>query len=151
MAMERITVGIVFAVAAVGLVVGVLVSALLVANRTVPNSGSVKAVGVGVYWNSACTNETTSINWGFLDPNTTRSYTVYIKNNGTIPVTLSVATSNWNPSSASTYLALNWNCTSYRLANGGVVTGVLALTISPNINGITSFGFDVTIIGTESP
>lgn len=151
MAMERMTVGIVFAVAAVGLVVGALVSALLVANRTVPNSGNVNAVGVGVYWNSACTNETTSINWGSLDPNTTKSYPVYIKNNGTVPVTLTIATSNWNPASASTYISLTWNCTSYRLANGGVVTGVLALTVSPNISGITSFGFDVTIIGTESP
>jgi hypothetical protein len=151
MAMERISVGIVFAVAAVGLVVGALVSALLVANRTVPNSGNVNAVGVGVYWNSACTNETTSINWGSLNPNTTKSYTVYIKNNGTIPVSLSVATSNWSPSSASTYLALNWNCTSYRLANGGVVAGVLTLAVSPNTNGITSFSFDITIIGTESP
>lgn len=151
MAMERITVGIVFAVAAVGLVVGVLVSALLVANRTVPNSGNVNAVGVGVYWNSACTNETTSINWGSLDPNTTKSYTIYVKNNGTVPVTLSMASSNWNPPSASTYLALTWNCTNYRLVNGGVVAGVLALTVSPNISGIASFSFDITIIGTESP
>jgi len=151
MAMERITVGIVFAVAAVGLVVGVLVSALLVANRTVSNNGTVKAVGVGVYWNSACTNETTSINWGNLEPSMTRSYPVYVKNNGTIPATLSIATSNWNPTSASSHLAFSWNCTGYNLGSGGVATGVLTLTVSPNISGITSFSFDITIIGTETP
>jgi hypothetical protein len=151
MAMERITMGIVLAVAATGLLAGVLVSGLLVASRTVSNSGNVKAVGVGVYWNFACTNETTSINWGSLDPNTTKSYTVYIKNNGTIPVTLSLTKSNWNPASASTYLTLNWNCTNYLLGNGGVAAGVLTLTVSPSISGIASFSFDITIIGTESP
>lgn len=44
--------------------IGPIVSAALT-NRTISNSGSVKAIGVGIYWDQACTNPVASISWGF--------------------------------------------------------------------------------------
>jgi hypothetical protein len=150
MAMQKVAIGTVLAVALVGMVAIALSASLLTASRTLPNSGNVKAVGVGVYWDSSCTNETSSINWGTLAPNSTKNVMLYIKNNGTVAVTLSMATSGWNPAGAASYLTLNWNCTNYNLYHGNVVTAYLTLSVSPSVSGITSFSFDITITGTES-
>jgi hypothetical protein len=149
MAMQKTTLVTFLVVGAVGIAVVSLVSGLLLATRTIPTVGSFKAVEVGVYWNSACTNQTTSIDWGTLSPSATKSYTVYVKNNGTVPVTLSMASGNWNPASASTYMRPSWNCTNYVLNSGSLVAAALTLTVWQNVTGIVSFGFDITITGTE--
>jgi hypothetical protein len=147
--MQKATIGTVMVAVLVGVVGIALVAGLLTASRTVPNSGNVKAVGVSVFWDSGCTNSTSSINWGLLEPNTSKSYTIYVKNNGTVGVALSMAASGWNPSNASSYLTLSWNCTGYGLSHGNVVAAYLTLSVLPNISGITSFSFDITITGTE--
>lgn len=149
MAMERISMGVIVAVAVVGVLVGALAAGLLAATRTIPNSGNVRAVGVGVFWNLACTNETKSINWGSMDPNSSRSFPVYVRNNGTVPLQLSIATSGWNPSAASSYMAMSWNCTGYSLDHDSIVAAVLTLSVLPNISGVTTFSFDITITGTD--
>jgi hypothetical protein len=136
------------AVAAVVVVAAALVSAALVTSKTVNSNGSVKAVGVGVYWDSVCTNQTSSFSWGAVAPGSTASVTLYVKNNGTVPVTLAVSFGNWNPASAATYMAPGWNCTSYVLGAGLVVAAVLTLTVSQSITGVTNFSFDITLTGT---
>lgn len=149
MAMQRITIGMI-SVAAIGVVTIALVSGLLIANRSVSNSGSLKTIGVEVYWDQACTNRVSSIDWGTLEAGGTKSYTVYVKNNGTASETLSMMTSNWNPSATSSQISLNWNCTDYVLAHGSVVGAVFTLTVSSSISGIANFSFDITIVGTEN-
>ena len=150
MAMERITMGIVLAVAATGLLAGVLVSGLLVANRTVSNTGNVKTIGVEAYWDSTCTNRVSSIDWGLLEAGGSKAICIYVKNNGTAAETLSMATSNWNPSTSSSQISLIWNCTSYALAHESVVGALLTLSVSSTISGISSFSFDILITGAES-
>ena len=59
MAMQKITIGTVLAVAVMGMVVSAL--GVLVATRTISNTGNVNAVGVGVYWDSGWTSEVSSI------------------------------------------------------------------------------------------
>jgi len=136
------------AVAAVAIVAAALVSAALVTSKTVNSTGSVKAVGVGVYWDSACTNQTSSFGWGVVAPSSTASVTLYVKNNGTVPVTLTASFGNWNPASAASYLTPGWNCTNYVLGNGLVVAAVLTLAVSQSITGVTNFSFDITLTGT---
>jgi len=150
MAMRKFTIGTVLAVAAVIVVVAVVTAGLLVTSRTIPNSGAMQTIGVNVYWDSACTNLTTSIPWGTLDSNSSKSYTVYVKNNGTAAEVLRMTTANWNPSAAATYITLSWNRENYTLSHGSYVAAVLTLTVSPSIANITSFSFDITITGTES-
>jgi len=151
MAMQKATTGIILAVALTGIVMTTLVAGLLSANQQVPNSATVKNVGVGVYWNRSCTNKTTTINWGLIEPGGSKSYTVYIKNEGNTKESLSMATGNWSNPLASSYISLTWNCTNYQLSSGAVVGALLTLTINSGITGtgITSFSFYITITGTE--
>ncbi|MEM2704031.1 MAG: hypothetical protein QXR45_12815, partial [Candidatus Bathyarchaeia archaeon] len=143
------TIGTLLALAALGTILAAF--GALVASRTISNVGRLKAVGVGVYWDGSCTNPVSSIDWGILDPGGTKSVTVYIKNEGNVQLKLSMATSNWNPSSASSYITLSWDRQNYVLAAGSVVSAVLTLSVSSSISGVTSFSFDITITGTEYP
>ena len=113
----------------------------------IPNTGTVRTIGVGVYWDSGCTSEVTSIDWGTIDVGATENMAVYIKNEGTDPVTLSLSTENWDPSSASSDISLTWNYGGQALAVDGVIQVTLSLAVSETIEGITSFSFDIVITG----
>lgn len=114
-------------------------------NQTISNAGSVRAVGVGVYLDQACTSTVSSINWGTIEPGMNVNRTVYIRNEGNTPATLNMTTSNWNPPSASGYMTLSWDYGGQTLAVNEVKQVKLRLTVSPSITGVTSFSFDITI------
>lgn len=147
MAMQKATIGTLMVVA----VMSVVLSAFgaLVATQRITNTGNITAIGVGVYSDSACTNVLSSIGWGTLNPGTATNYTLYVKNNGNIPVTLTMTTGNWTPASASSNITLAWNRQNYALSSGAVVQAVLTLTVASGISGITDFSFDITITGTQ--
>ena len=147
---EKIIVEVSLALVFTALLAGILgtVSSLVQTNRTISSAGSIKGIGVGIYWNSACTNRTSSINWGLTDPGSNKTVTVFVRNEGNTAATLSKATGNWNPSTASSYLSLNWDYTGQTLSVNQVLQVKLTLTVSKTISGITSFGFDITIIAT---
>jgi len=132
------------------LVTGIFGTALTLVqtSRTISSAGSVKGIGVGIYWNSACTNPTSSIDWGLLDPDSSKTVTVYVRNEGNYAATLSKASQNWNPSAASSYMTLNWNYAGQTLSVNQVLQIRLTLVVSPTISEITSFSFDITIIAT---
>jgi hypothetical protein len=123
-------------------------SSLLQANKTVRNTGSMKGVGVGIYWDWSCTNRTSSISWGSLDSGSSKTVTVYIRNEGNTAATLSKAVQNWNPSEASNYMTLNWNYAGQALSVNQVLQVKLTLTVSSTISGITDFDFDLTVTAT---
>ena len=122
--------------------------AVMSSQKTVHSTGSVKAVGVGVFQDSACTQALTSVDWGTLEPGTVKNVTIYVKNTGNAPAALSLQTGNWSPTGASSYLTLSWNYNNVALAVNEVRTVKLSLTISASITGITSFSFDITIAAT---
>jgi len=148
MAMQKATIGALTA-GVIGIVTIALVSGLLSASRTLPNTGVVRATGIGVYWDRSCTNETSVISWDTLTPNSTKSYVVYVKNNGTVNVILSMATDGWDPPAASSYISLGWNCSGYTLSRNNVVAAYLTLSVSPAVTGFTNFSFDIIVTGTE--
>ena len=121
------------------------VMSLVYINKTITNVGSVKVEGVVVYFDASFTNKVTSINWGAIKPGSSVTTVVYFRNEANFPVTLSMATSNWNPTSASSYLSLNWNYDGQTLNVGASVQVVFTLSISASVNGITNFNFDITI------
>ena len=116
-------------------------------SKTVPSAGEVRAIGVGIYWDSSCLNDVSSIDWGTLEPGSTKSVTCYIQNEGNTPSTLSLQTSNWNPSGAATYMNLTWDYNGQALSADEIVKVTLTLSIAETIEGITSYSFDITIIG----
>lgn len=147
MTMPKIGLGTALAIATMGMVVTVL--GVFVASHTVSNTIYVKTVGVGAYWDIGCTNEVSSIDWGYLEPGATMDKTIYVKNEGTVAMTLSMTTGNWNPVSASSYVTVSWNRESHVLNADSVVQAVLTVSLSSGISGITTASFDMTITGTE--
>jgi hypothetical protein len=145
--------GMVLAVAVMGLVISAL--GALVVTRTFSNTGNIKvvtpspSVQLGVYSDSGCTTALSSVSWGTLDPGSTATATAYLKNEGNVPVTLSIQASNWNPASAQNYFTLTWNRNGYVLAVGASVQAVLSLAVSSSISNVTNFSFDITITATQ--
>ena len=115
----------------------------------VPLSGTINTVNVEAYSNPACTIPVTALDVGNVNPDSTVTQTIYIKNSGTIPVTLTMATSGWSPTGASSYLTLSWNRHNYVLDEDDSVSATLTLTVAPDTGSLTTFGCTVTITGTE--
>jgi len=128
-------------------VLGPVVSAGL-RNQTISNAGSVKAIGLGVYWDQACTNSVPSIAWGVLEPGQNKSVTIYIKNEGNAAATLVLTTSNWNPTTTSDCMTVSWDYSGQTLSVSEVINVTLTLSVSATVEGITSFSFDITITAT---
>lgn len=130
----------------------VLSSGLLMAQQNIASGGSIgsnitSSVNIGVYTDEIATQNCTNIAWGTLAPGSVSSQTVYIKNTGDTPETLSMTTSNWSPPSASAYLTLTWNEQGTVLAAGSVVPATLTLTVSSYAGNLTSFSFNIVISG----
>lgn len=121
---------------------------LVQTSRTVSSVGEVKAIGVGVYSEYACTNRITSINWGVMEPGSNRTITVYIRNEGNTAATLSETAQNWNPTAASSYLTLRWNYAGQTINVNQVLQVKLTLLLSSTVSGITNFSFDIVIAST---
>jgi hypothetical protein len=149
MAIGKISMGAMIAIAVTGLFLTMVTAGVLTSNQTVMSTGSITAVNVGVYNDYGCTQNCTSIDWGSLAPGDQTTKTVYVKNTGTIPVTLSMGTTNWVPSNANTYLTLSWNRANYVLAAGSSVSAVFTLAANANAGNVTSFSFNVVITGTQ--
>jgi hypothetical protein len=117
-------------------------------SKTVPSSASIKGVGVGIYWDSACTNQTSSIDWGMLESGTNKTVKIYVRNEGNTFVTLSRTLQNWNPIIASNYVTVNWDYSGQTLSVNQVLQVNLTLAVSSTVSGITNFSFDMTITAT---
>ena len=149
MAMSKFAIGAIIAMAITGIAITVATSALLSSTQNVQYNGTVSAVNVGVYSNPACTNNCTQINAGTTSPGNSYTYTVYVKNTGNAPVTLSMATSGWNPTTANGPITMTWNRDYYQLAAGDSVDAKLTLSVSSSISSsIINFSFNIAITGT---
>jgi hypothetical protein len=136
-------------VVALGAVAALSAYGVLSNSKSLQSYGSVKAVNVGVYWNSGCTNSTSTVDWGMLSPGTSKNVALYVRNEGNTAVRLSLMTQNWNPANAPSYMGLSWNREAQTVSLGSVVSATLTLSVFSNITGITNFSFDIVIVGTE--
>ena len=148
---EAILTGSVVVIAAYTLILTLVGQAFpaLQSTRTLSSTGTIQSIGVGVYSDASCTTALTSIPWGSLEPGSSQTYVCYIKSEGSGPSTLSMYTDNWNPLIASTYINLDWNYGGQTLNPGDVIQVMFTLTVSANIQGVTSFSFDITIVGSS--
>jgi hypothetical protein len=115
--------------------------------KTLSSSGTITTIGVGVYLDQSCTQAVTSIPWGTIAPDSSQNFACYIRAEGTSPSTLSMYTSNWDPSAASQYIELNWDYSGATLDPGDVIAVTFTLSVSESIEGVTTFSFDITIVG----
>jgi hypothetical protein len=149
MAMRKISTGAIIALAATGIFLTLVTSGLLLSSQNVSSNGTISTVNVGVYSDSACTLNCTSISWGTISPGSSATSTIYVKNTGTVPMTLTMTTTGWNPTNANGPIALSWNRESYVLNANQSISAVLTLTVSSSINSsITTFNVNIVITGT---
>ena len=113
----------------------------------ISSQGDIKALGVGVYSDWNCTEELLSINWGMIEPGMSTNVSFYVRNEGNAPITLFLNSTNWNPPRIENYLSLTWNYTGEVLQPQQILPVNLTLTVAQHITGITSFNFDIIIIG----
>ena len=135
-------------VALVCLWVGVVVGAAITTYRISGRGNLLYPPKIGVYAESACSTPVTQIDWGTLSPGDVGRKVVYIRNEGTGPVTLIMLTASWNPSQAQPYLACTWDYAGQAIAVNAVVALTFSLAVSSNLtnaSGISSFSFDVVL------
>jgi hypothetical protein len=64
--------GILGIVSVLTVLTGIAVSGVLESSRTISSSGTIKAIGVEVYWDAEGTNPVTSVDWGNPEPGARR-------------------------------------------------------------------------------
>jgi hypothetical protein len=141
---------VVFAIAvllATILLVVCITFALMHATHRIESTATVKVIGVGIYQDELCNFPLTNISWGFLDPGDTENFTAYIKNESNVPITLTMYTDNWDPENATTFMILTWNYDGATIPVDSVIQVMFFLEVSPEVEGITAFSFDIFIKG----
>jgi hypothetical protein len=123
------------------------ISGLLTTSISVPSHGNIKTINVEVFWNQACTQPVSNIDWGNPEPGETVTKTIYIKNSGNAPLTLSLIEDNWTPSNADNYMTISWSREGDTINAGSIMQSSVSLQVSSNISGITDFSVNLTIEG----
>jgi hypothetical protein len=149
MQFQKLSKGAIIALAIVGVLLTVTTAALLSSNQTLPMSGTITAVNLGVYSDSGCTQPATALNVGTLNPGSNATQTIYIKNTGNVPETLTMTANNWNPTNATSSLTLTWNQQNTILTAGQTTQATLTLTAAANTGSLTTFSCNVTLTGTQ--
>lgn len=149
MRIPKLNLGALIAITAVATLLTVTTAGLLSVNQAVPSTGTITALNVGVFSDSACTQELTSVDWGTVSPGDTVTRTIYVKNTGNADIDLSMTTTNWNPSTAAGPLVIEWDVEGWDLSPGNQHTVTLTLSASSSISGITDFSVEIVITGTE--
>jgi len=113
---------------------------------SVPNVSAVEtANSVGVYWDAKCENRIYSLDWGNLSPGSIRNFDVYVRNESNESMILDMLTENWLPLIATQDISVSWDYHGYPIYENQVIVTELALSVSPEIKGVTSFSFDIVI------
>jgi hypothetical protein len=148
MSSPKLSTGLIIALAATGLFLS-LVTAGIIATQNIASNGTITTVNVGVFSNEDCDQNCTAISWGTLYPGNSTSRTIYVKNTGTTPITLSMTTDNWQPTDASQYLTVTWTPQDDTLNPGESTSATLTLTADQDTGDITAFNFNIIITGAE--
>jgi hypothetical protein len=123
------------------------ISGLLTTSISLPSHGNIKTINVQVFWDQACTQPVNNIDWGNPGPGDTVSKTVYLKNSGNSPLSLSLIIDNWTPSNSETYLTLSWDQEGNIINPSDIIKSNFSLEVSSNISGITDFTISLIIEG----
>lgn len=150
MSLKKISTAALFTFTAILAVLTVTTAGLLSVSHSISSTGSITAINVGVYSNSACTQELTSIEWGTISPGNSETRIIYLKNTGNAQITLSMASANWNPANANGPITVTWNKGGDTLDVGQVATATLTLSVAESISGVTNFSLNIIITGTEN-
>lgn len=112
---------------------------------TVNAKGRVVGIRVEVYSDSNATTLLNEIDFGFIEPNETKSYVCYVKSKSNVPAFLTLTTENWNPLNASDYMLLTWDYDNSTLEPDEIREITFSLYVDINVSGIDAFNFDIVV------
>ena len=92
--LRKIPITAVVALALTALALTLTTAAVLSAKPTVPLNGKITTVNLGVYSDINCTQNVSALNVAALNPGDTATQTIYIKNTGNLPETLTMTVNN---------------------------------------------------------
>ena len=107
-------------------------------------------IEIDVFADSGCTQKISSVQWGSVQAGGSVSRVVYVRNSGDYGVVLSLVASNWSPAVAEDYMSLSWDYSGGLLGSGAVAQVTLTLSVDAGVSGVSSFSFDVVIVGSAS-
>jgi len=99
-------------------------------NLTVPSLGTVKTIGVEVYWDQNLENRTEKINWDEIWVGASENKTVYIRSISNYQIALNLNATDWEPNNISDYMDLSWDYNGTILNPGESIKVELTLTIN---------------------
>jgi len=151
-AQRKLPTGTLIALVATGLFLTIIssstiISGVVISSQSISSGGTITSINVEIFNNNNCTQSCNNINWGTLIPGESITQTIYIKNSGNKPITLSITSENWTPANAITYLDLTWDKENSNLNPDQVVPASLTLSASLDIDSIEDFNFDIIITG----
>jgi hypothetical protein len=146
--MKHTSAQIIVVVAAFAFLAGsVFTYAVMQWTRRIPASATVKTIGIGVYADPECTVPVTEIAWGMVEPGEEKNFSVYIKNESNVPVTLTMHTEEWSPANASSFIHFSWDYAGEEIPLNGSKLVTFVLTVDAAISGVESFAFTIVIVG----
>jgi hypothetical protein len=103
---------------------------------------------IQVYWDPNCENLVKSLDWGNIFAGRTQNIDLFLRNEGDELVSLDLTAENWAPATAEQNMTLSWNYDGYPIYKDQVRNVQLALSVSPEVQGLSTFSFDI-VIGSE--
>jgi hypothetical protein len=134
---------------AAAILAGLTAAALLYQAR-IPASGVLKAVGLEVYEDQACTVKLESIDWGLLAPGESKTITCCVKSSSTVDTELFLRSENWDPAAAASFITVNWAYEGAVLPAGTVAVADLTLHVDPAISNVEGFSGVIIITAVEA-
>ncbi|MEM2110386.1 MAG: hypothetical protein QXX08_00710 [Candidatus Bathyarchaeia archaeon] len=125
---------------------------LLSDSLNLSSTGSVKTVNISAYDSDGVT-PLTSFSWGLIEAGGSATKTIYLKNEGTatVRVSMQINSASWNPSTAKNYITITWNREGQTIAASQSLQATLTCSVSSSIpSSITSFSVEIIITGTEA-
>ena len=142
------------ALASVALTTTISIMLSKTSNFTLPSLGTVKTIGVEVYWDQNLENKTETINWDEVWVGSSKNVTVYIRSISNSQIILNLNATDWNPTDVSDYMNLSWDYNGTLLNPGETIPVTLTLSIPSSYsfvnylidNDVQNFNVDIHII-----
>jgi hypothetical protein len=131
-----------------GLVAWTVALAAQQARVPMQGQGQIKSAKVKIYSDETKTVPVTSIDWGIVSPGETKSVTIYVFNDGNIPLNMSYTVDNWVPTNATVFLSCTVSMPAVIQARSHSQL-TITLNVSADIVDIVEFQYQITIIGSE--
>lgn len=121
---------------------------------TITNSSGVKTSSPLITYSGDTTksSELTSIDWGFLYPDSYKTYVFSVYNDHPQnDMELYFIVDNWSPKEAQDYIKLECTFQEDNLSPKNITRVTIRLTVSEDVKNVTEFSFDIIITGIQKP